>query len=51
MPEHPGQIAFPGGKRENNENALETVLRETKEEIGLLPRDITVIGRLPLSIR
>lgn len=47
MTEHPGQIAFPGGKRENNENALETVLRETKEEIGLLPRDITVIGRLP----
>ena len=47
MPQHPGQIAFPGGKREAGETALEAVLRETEEEVGLKAEDITIIGRLP----
>ena len=47
MREHAGQIAFPGGKREEGESALDAALRETQEEIGILARDINVIGRLP----
>jgi len=47
MPQHPGQIAFPGGKREAEETALEAVLRETEEEIGVTADDIQILGRLP----
>ena len=47
MLEHAGQIAFPGGKREEGESALDAALRETQEEIGILAKDINVIGRLP----
>jgi len=47
MPSHPGQIAFPGGKRERGETILQTALRETHEEIGLGGQDIEIIGRLP----
>ena len=47
MPQHAGQIAFPGGKREVGETALQAALRETEEEVGLKPKDITIIGRLP----
>jgi len=47
MPSHAGQIAFPGGKREEGESALQAALRETEEEIGLMATDISVIGRLP----
>ena len=47
MPSHAGQIAFPGGKREKGESALQAALRETREEIGLNAADISVLGRLP----
>jgi len=47
MPSHAGQIAFPGGKREQGESALQAALRETEEEVGLAAADITVLGRLP----
>lgn len=47
MPSHPGQIAFPGGKAEENETIAQTALRETKEEIGINAEDIELIGRLP----
>lgn len=47
MPSHAGQIAFPGGKREKGETALEAALRETQEEVGLKANDISIIGRLP----
>ncbi len=30
-----GEVSFPGGKIEENENCLETALRETFEEIGI----------------
>lgn len=45
---HPGQISFPGGRVEHgDDSALATALRETEEEIGLHPRHVEVIGRLP----
>jgi len=49
---HSGQVAFPGGQAEPNDDGLWiTALREAKEEIGLNPDNITQIGTLtPLYI-
>ena len=45
---HPGQISFPGGKRENGDaNIVFTALREAQEEIGLYPESVDVLGSLP----
>jgi 8-oxo-dGTP pyrophosphatase MutT (NUDIX family) len=45
---HPSQVSFPGGKTEPEDDSLiSTALRETHEEIGLLPKSIKVIGQLP----
>lgn len=47
MPTHAGQIAFPGGKMEDvDKTPLETALRETREEIGLAPEFVDVVGFL-----
>lgn len=46
LPEHAGQISFPGGRQENEESLVQTALRETEEEIGLDPKSIQVIGSL-----
>lgn len=44
---HSGQVAFPGGKFEDGDLDLkQTALRETQEEIGLLPEQIKVLGSL-----
>jgi 8-oxo-dGTP pyrophosphatase MutT (NUDIX family) len=44
---HKGQISFPGGAREEQDQSLtETALRECQEEIGIPPEIINVIGRL-----
>ena len=43
---HSGQIAFPGGQREDNETLQETALRETFEEVGVRPGSLEVIGQL-----
>lgn len=44
---HPGQISFPGGARDSGDlTPLHTALRETKEELGLDPDDVTVLGML-----
>lgn len=45
---HPGQISFPGGRLDHpGEGVVEAALREAREEVGLEPRDVTVVGRLP----
>ncbi len=45
---HPGQIAFPGGKRdEGDDDITATALREAHEEIGLMPGNVVVLGTLP----
>ena len=48
---HPGQIALPGGAKEENESLEETALREAHEEIGIEPDDVQIIGKLtPLPV-
>ncbi|MFB6254805.1 MAG: CoA pyrophosphatase [Halobacteriaceae archaeon] len=45
--EHPGQISFPGGGYESGDTSLsETALREAREEINLLPEDVTLYGEI-----
>jgi 8-oxo-dGTP pyrophosphatase MutT (NUDIX family) len=45
---HPGQIAFPGGKRDQaDESLIATALREAQEEIGLNPENVEVLGEIP----
>ena len=44
---HKGQISFPGGAIEKGDRSLkETALRESYEEIGLLIRDVEVLGQV-----
>ena len=43
---HAGQISFPGGRQNvGRESLADCALRETEEEIGLNPADITLLGR------
>lgn len=45
---HPGEVAFPGGKQEDCDvSAVATALRESAEEVGLRPADVTLLGELP----
>lgn len=48
MRNHPGQLAFPGGKTDPEDaDAIATALREAEEEIGLDPTTVDVFGELP----
>lgn len=44
--DHGGQISFPGGGANKGESAAETALRESHEEIGIDPGEITIVGQL-----
>ena len=48
LPDHPGQISFPGGRLEDADNGDPALaaLRETEEEIGLSRDRVTLVGRL-----
>jgi 8-oxo-dGTP pyrophosphatase MutT (NUDIX family) len=45
---HPGQIAFPGGRKEKEDlNLEETAKRETEEEINLSREHFSIVGNFP----
>ncbi len=47
LPNHAGQMSFPGGGREPEDDGLvDTALREANEEVGLEPAAVDVVGRL-----
>ena len=45
---HAGQIAFPGGRMEDHDaDITATALRETHEEVGIPPENVSIAGFLP----
>ncbi len=47
LPNHGGQLAFPGGTREaGDEDEVATALREAGEELGIDPAGVLVLGQL-----
>jgi 8-oxo-dGTP pyrophosphatase MutT (NUDIX family) len=51
LPDHPGQVSFPGGKIDQSDSTpLESALREAEEEIGLDRSFIEPIGYLDLYL-
>jgi 8-oxo-dGTP pyrophosphatase MutT (NUDIX family) len=47
MRRHAGEVSFPGGRRDGEEELLETALREAEEEIGLSRDTVEIVGALP----
>lgn len=43
---HRGQVSFPGGVIERGESPEEAALREAEEEVGVVPSQVRVSGRL-----
>jgi NTP pyrophosphohydrolases including oxidative damage repair enzymes len=44
---HSGQVSFPGGKQdEQDQSSLDTALREAREEIGLESKSVRILGCL-----
>ncbi|MFN3997262.1 NUDIX hydrolase [Algoriphagus sp.] len=44
---HSGQVALPGGKMEiNDENIIQTALREAEEEVGIDRTQVKILGNL-----
>ena len=47
LPDHPGQVAFPGGRAEpGDRDPAATALREAHEEVGLAPERVELSGHL-----
>ena len=48
---HSGQVALPGGRQDlQDADEIATALREAREEVGLQPQFVTVLGCLPLYV-
>ena len=48
LPMHPGEVAFPGGKRESVDTTpWDTALREAREEVGMCASLVVPLGELP----
>ena len=45
MRTHAGQIAFPGGRIDQGEDAVSAALREAQEELGLNPALVRLLGQ------
>lgn len=44
---HSGQVALPGGKMElEDENIIQTALREAEEEVGVEQKEVRILGQL-----
>lgn len=47
MSSHAGQVSFPGGRVDDSDASLvHAVLRENKEELGIDPAQVKIMGRL-----
>ena len=42
----PGEVCFPGGNIETGETCVDAALRETYEELGILPSSVNVLQRM-----
>lgn len=48
---HKGQISFPGGSQDDTDrDLLFTALRETDEEVGIRPDDVTILGQTDIFL-
>jgi 8-oxo-dGTP pyrophosphatase MutT (NUDIX family) len=43
---HTGQVSLPGGRLDAGESVEQAALREAHEEVGIVPSDVDVLGRL-----
>jgi 8-oxo-dGTP pyrophosphatase MutT (NUDIX family) len=49
--DYPGQVTFPGGKKDPTDADLTaTALREAREEVGLDPGSVQILGSLPTTV-
>jgi 8-oxo-dGTP pyrophosphatase MutT (NUDIX family) len=46
LSKHAGQVSFPGGRIDAGETPEAAALREADEEVGLVARDVELLGRM-----